>query len=107
MKYLDRLKTKFEKRLPDVLQKLQKTPYYSFCSTHSGHFQKVEDAIKTDGVPPNTDQAGKEIHPRLVGCKAYPSSGAIAGCPIGWCKRARGAWCGDCRWRSKITEVTA
>ncbi|MDD5036674.1 MAG: hypothetical protein PHE55_18195 [Methylococcaceae bacterium] len=61
MDYLDRLKNlDFEKQAPKELQKPQKAPYdfsemptldtaltakspfYSFCSTHGGHFQKID-----------------------------------------------------------------
>ena len=44
-----------------------------------------------------TFTAKKEL---LKGCKAYPSSGLYPGAPLSWCRKARGEWCGDCKWRS-------
>jgi hypothetical protein len=35
----------------------------------------------------------------LIGCKAYPTTGKLAGAPIEWCRKARGEWCGKCQWR--------
>jgi hypothetical protein len=43
MKYLDRLKaSNLEKCQPKELQKVQKEPYYSFCSTEGEHIGKTE-----------------------------------------------------------------
>ena len=43
MGYLDRLKgTVSEKQAPTVLQKLQKAPFDSFCSTQGAHVSEIE-----------------------------------------------------------------
>lgn len=43
MGYLDRLKGAVsEKQAPTVLQKLQKAPFDSFCSTQGGHVSEIE-----------------------------------------------------------------
>jgi hypothetical protein len=42
MGYIDQLKAiNLEKRSPNELQKVQKAPSYSFCSTHSEHISKI------------------------------------------------------------------
>ncbi len=46
MSYLDRLKgVNSEKRSPLLPQELQKAPFDSFCSTPSGHFQKISPNV--------------------------------------------------------------
>lgn len=42
---------------------------------------------------------GGEI--RLLGCKAYPTTGIIAGAPVEWCRANQGAWCGECKHRGQ------
>lgn len=39
--------------------------------------------------------------PRKVGCPAYPTTGLLAGAPMGWCRKSRGAMaaCATCDWR--------
>ena len=56
MSYIDRLKTlNSEKCAPSLLQKVQKGgegqsegAFYSFCSTQSAHFQKIEPSNDED-----------------------------------------------------------
>lgn len=49
-----------------------------------------------------TKQMEKQDIPiELPGCIAYPTG---EGCPIDWCRRARGDWCKDkhgnlCKWK--------
>lgn len=38
---------------------------------------------------------------RLVGCRAYPETGVMAGATLEWCQAAQGDWCGACQWRRK------
>jgi len=67
MSYLDRLKgMDSEKCQPSQLQKLQKPPFYSFCSTKGGRFQEIEAS-----TPAATIQAGpratiEQLPERLV-----------------------------------------
>ena len=43
----------------------------------------------------------KSDGPRLVGCKAYPTTGTMAGATVEWCREARGKMdvCDKCQWR--------
>lgn len=36
---------------------------------------------------------------RLVGCRAYPTKGYLAGAPVTWCRSSQGEWCGKCQHR--------
>jgi len=42
----------------------------------------------------------KSSGPRLVGCKAYPTTGIMAGATVEWCRESRGKMpaCAACRW---------
>ncbi|MHB8808941.1 MAG: hypothetical protein ACYC9M_02865 [Desulfobulbaceae bacterium] len=42
----------------------------------------------------------KSDGPRLVGCKAYPTTGIMAGATVEWCREARGKMpaCATCQW---------
>lgn len=113
MKYLDRLKSNFEKRPTHILTKLTKAhkgdgdeltkptkaPSVSFVSTKVRHFQKNDFTAGEENTPGITlKNNADEQPPRLPGCKAYPTSGVIAGVSVEWCKQSRGEWCGGCRW---------
>ncbi|EKD38158.1 MAG: hypothetical protein ACD_75C00843G0004 [uncultured bacterium] len=52
--------------------------------------------IKTE----ESTQVKENVSVELPGCIAYPAG---SGCPIEWCRKARGDWCKDkhgmCKWK--------
>lgn len=55
--------------------------------------------LETERAKEQAAAAAKEV--RLTGCKAFPTSGHPAGPDVEWCRKARGAWCGNCKWRNQ------
>lgn len=75
--YLDRLKgMNLEKCLPSPLQKLQKPPFYSFCSTQGGRFQKIAPTEQVTPTPPRT--CSTCAHVCRSGCCGEPVAAGLS-----------------------------
>lgn len=93
-KYLDMLKRQnSEKRPPPLLQKLQKAPFDTFCSSEGGHFQ--EKTAEPEVLAPSPD------HRTLIQTDAAVAAAARAyhnhlfgpGRSTGCCAARHGRYC--------------
>ena len=65
-------------------------------------WEKQPGEQKPAGPKPQAVKLKSRFGPRKVGCPAYPTSGAVVGAGVDWCRRSRGAMdaCKSCDWRN-------
>jgi len=81
MKYLRELK-KSKNAYPDPLQKLQKDPSYSSCSSEREHIFEKQEVCDLDScaVPEAETTMNEHCRPRCYHCSKFGPIGAEAGC---------------------------